>query len=175
MKLSLQLVLQTFILNIPGKDMPHVQDAWKVLSNEQFPAGRIVVIGGGLVGAETAEYLALRGNDVSIVEMMDTIAKEESTTIRPEMMADFEKHGVKQFTNTKVTEITATTVEAETAEGKVSLPCDYVVFAVGARSNAFDMTALEEKNIHVQVVGDANKVADINSAIESGYLAANAL
>ena len=37
------------------------------------------------------------------------------------------------------------------------------------------MTALEEKNIHVQVVGDANKVADINSAIESGYLAANAL
>mgnify|MGYP000800306899 FL=1 len=107
--------------------------------------------------------------------MMDTIAKEESTTIRPEMMADFEKHGVKQFTNTKVTEITATTVEAETAEGKVSLPCDYVVFAVGARSNAFDMTALEEKNIHVQVVGDANKVADINSAIESGYLAANAL
>ena len=164
-----------FILNIPGKDMPHVQDAWKVLSNEQFPAGRIVVIGGGLVGAETAEYLALRGNDVSIVEMMDTIAKEESTTIRPEMMADFEKHGVKQFTNTKVTEITATTVEAETAEGKVSLPCDYVVFAVGARSNAFDMTALEEKNIHVQVVGDANKVADINSAIESGYLAANAL
>ena len=71
--------------------MPHVQDAWKVLSNEQFPAGRIVVIGGGLVGAETAEYLALRGNDVSIVEMMDTIAKEESTTIRPEMMADFEK------------------------------------------------------------------------------------
>lgn len=164
-----------FILNIPGKDMPHVQDAWKVLSNEQFPAGRIVVIGGGLVGAETAEYLALRGNDVSIVEMMDTIAKEESTTIRPEMMADFEKHGVKQFTNTKVTEITATTVEAETAEGKVSLPCDYVVFAVGARSNAFDTAALEEKNIHVQTIGDANKVADINSAIESGYLAANAL
>ena len=86
-----------------------------------------------------------------------------------------QQHGVKQFTNTKVTEITATTVEAETAEGKVSLPCDYVVFAVGACSNAFDIAALEEKNIHVQTIGDANKVADINSAIESGYLAANAL
>ena len=164
-----------FILDIPGKDMPHVQDAWKVLAHKQFPSGRIVVIGGGLVGAETAEYLALKGNDVSVVEMMDTIAKEESTTIRPEMMADFEKHGVKQYTNTKVTAITSQSVEAETAEGNVSLPCDYVVFAVGAKSEAFDTSVLEENNIHVQVVGDASKVADINSAIESGYLAANSL
>ena len=164
-----------FILNIPGHDMPHVQDAWKVLSHEQFPSGRIVVIGGGLVGAETAEYLALKGNDVSIVEMMDTIAKEESTTIRPEMMADFEKHGVKQYINTKVTSITSHTVEAENEEGAVSLPCDYVVFAVGAKSEVFDTALLEEHNIHVQTVGDASKVADINSAIESGYLAANSL
>ena len=164
-----------FILDIPGKDMPHVQDAWKVLAHKQFPSGRIIVIGGGLVGAETAEYLALKGNDVSIVEMMDTIAKEESTTIRPEMMADFEKHGVKQYTKTKVTAITSQSVEAETEEGHVSLPCDYVVFAVGAKSEAFDTSLLEENNIHVQVVGDASKVADINSAIESGYLAANSL
>lgn len=164
-----------FILDIPGKDMPHVQDAWKVLAHKQFPSGRIVVIGGGLVGAETAEYLALKGNDVSIVEMMDTIAKEESTTIRPEMMADFEKHGVKQYTKTKVTAITSQSVEAQTEEGTVSLPCDYVVFAVGAKSETFDASVLEENNIHVQVVGDASKVADINSAIESGYLAANSL
>ena len=162
-----------FILDIPGNHLPHVQDAWKVLDHQQFPSGKIVVIGGGLVGAETAEYLAVKGNDVTIVEMMDTIAKEESTTIRPEMMADFEKHGVKQYTQTKVTKITSQSVEAMTNDGMISIPCDYVVFAVGAHSTPFDTHILEKNRIPVHVIGDADHVSDINSAIESGYLAAN--
>ena len=161
---------------IKGCDLPHVYDAWKVLNHEQLPSGKIVVIGGGLVGAETAELLAQNGCEVSIVEMMDTIAKEESSTVRPTMMADFEKHHVQQFTKTKVTAITSTTVEAENEEGTVSLPCDYVVLAVGAKPNAFDITPLVEKGIEVHVVGDCHeKAADINRAIEEGYLAANAI
>ena len=161
---------------IKGCDLPHVYDAWKVLNHEQLPSGKIVVIGGGLVGAETAELLAQNGCEVSIVEMMDTIAKEESSTVRPTMMADFEKHHVQQFTKTKVTVITSTTVEAENEEGTVSLPCDYVVLAVGAKPNAFDITPLVEKGIEVHVVGDCHeKAADINRAIEEGYLAANAI
>ena len=91
-------------------------------------------------------------------------------------MADFEKHHVQQFTKTKVTAITSTTVEAENEEGTVSLPCDYVVLAVGAKPNAFDITPLVEKGIEVHVVGDCHeKAADINRAIEEGYLAANAI
>lgn len=161
---------------IKGCDLPHVYDAWKVLNHEQLPSGKIVVIGGGLVGAETAELLAQNGCEVSIVEMMDTIAKEESSTVRPTMMADFEKHHVQQFTKTKVTAITSTTVEAENEEGTVSLPCDYVVLAVGAKPNAFDITPLVEKGIEVHVVGDCHeKATDINRAIEEGYLAANAI
>lgn len=161
---------------IKGCDLPHVCDAWKVLNHEQLPSGRVVVIGGGLVGAETAELLAQNGCEVSIVEMMDTIAKEESTTVRPIMMANFEKHDVKQFTKTKVIAITPTTVEAENEEGTVSLPCDYVVLAVGAKPNDFDITSLRAKGIDIFVVGDCHeKAADINRAIEEGYLAANAI
>lgn len=161
---------------ISGSDLPHVYDAWKVLNHEQLPSGKVVVIGGGLVGAETAELLAQMGCEVSIVEMMDTIAKEESTTVRPTMMADFEAHNVQQYTKTKVTSITSTTVEAENEEGTVSLPCDYVVLAVGAKPNAFDTSLLTEKGIEVHVVGDCHeKAADINRAIEEGYLAANAI
>lgn len=164
------------IPNIEGHELSHVYDAWKVLNHEQLPSGRVVVIGGGLVGSETAELLAQMGCEVSIVEMMDTIAKEESTTVRPIMMADFEAHGVKQFVNTKVTAITSTMVEAENESGKVSLPCDYVVLAVGAKPNAFDVTPLIEKGIEVHVVGDCHeKAADINHAIEEGYLAANSI
>ena len=159
---------------ISGSDLPHVYDAWKVLNHEQLPNGRVVVIGGGLVGAETAEMLAQMGAQVSIVEMMDTIAKEESTTVRPTMMADFEKHGVQQYVNTKVTAITSSTVEAQNDQGTISLDCDYVVLAVGAKPNTFDTSLLEEKGIPVYVVGDCHeKAADINRAIEEGYLAAN--
>ena len=161
---------------IEGHDLPHVYDAWKVLNHEQLPSGKVVIIGGGLVGAETAELLANQGCEVSIVEMMEMIAKEESTTVRPTMMADFEAHGVHQLVKTKVTAITPTSVEAQDEEGTVSIPCDYVVLAVGAKPNAFDVSPLTEKGIEVHVVGDANeRAADINRAIEEGYLAANAL
>ena len=73
------------------------------------------------------------------------IAKEESKTVRPVLFESFEKYQVQLLTGTKVTAITANSVEAENAEGKVSLPCDYVVLAVGARPNLFDAQALEDK------------------------------
>lgn len=161
---------------IIGSEMPHVFDAWKVLNHEELPSGRVVVIGGGLVGAETAELLAEMGCQVSVVEMMEEIAKEESRTIKPVLFESFEKYQVQLLTGTKVTEITAETVEAETTEGSVSLPCDYVVLAVGARPNTLDVQPLEAKGVHVTLVGDCNeRAADINRAVEEGYLAANAL
>lgn len=101
---------------IPGTEegLPHVLDAWKVLAGEQRPHGRTVVIGGGLVGAETAELIAQEdyGCEVTIVEMMGRIAAEESQTILPVMMADFEEHHVTLMTNTKVDRVTEGTVEA---------------------------------------------------------------
>lgn len=167
---------KNIIPNIEGVTLPHVYDAWKVLNHEQLPSGKVVVIGGGLVGAETAELLAQMGCEVSIVEMMEDIAKEESTTVKPTMMKDFEEHKVQLLTKTKVTAITSTTVEAENEEGTVSIPCDYVVLAVGAKPNVFDPSLLIEKGIDVHVVGDCHeKAADINRAIEEGYLAANAI
>lgn len=164
------------MLNIEGSTQDHVYNSWKVLAKEQVPTGKVTVIGGGLVGAETAEFLANNGCDVTIVEMLDEIAKDESSTVKPTMMKDFADHNVKQYTNTKVTAITQNTVEAQTENGQVSIETDYVVMAVGAKPNTFDMSLLTEKGIEVHVVGDCNeKAADINRAIEEGYLAANAI
>ncbi|MFQ7300606.1 MAG: FAD-dependent oxidoreductase, partial [Beduini sp.] len=151
-----------------------VYDAWKVLNHERLPGGKVVVIGGGLVGAETAELLTTMGCEVTIVEMMEEIAKEESTTVKPTMFASFEQHHVQLLTKTKVTKITASTVEAENEEGLVSLPCDYVILAVGAKPNTFDAQSLIDQGIPVDYVGDCHdRAADINRAIEEGYLAAN--
>lgn len=164
------------VLPIPGANLHHVFDAWKVLNHEQLPSGRVAIIGGGLVGAETGELLAQMGLDVTIIEMLDEIAKEESTTVRPVMFEDFEKHHVKLLTKTKVMEIKKDCVIASNEEGQLSIPCDYVIMAVGAKPNAFDTTILTDHNIEVSFVGDCNeKAADINNAITQGYLAANSI
>ena len=53
---------------------------------------------------------------------------------------------------------------------EVTIPCDYIVLAMGARSNAFDAAALENANIPVYSIGDAaGKAADISNAIRTGY------
>lgn len=185
---------------IEGVDMPHVMDSWKVLAGEQHPRGRVVVIGGGLVGAETAEYIAQGDCEVTIVEMMGQIAAEESSTVKPFIMEDFTAHNVVVKTNTKVDRITADAVEAtetlnppapagrpgapaptpaadvpEPQTQAISIPCDCVVIASGTAPVAFDTAALEAHGIKVTLVGDCNgKAADINRAVEEGYLAATA-
>lgn len=162
---------------IPGADGSHVLDAWKVLADDEEAHGAVVIIGGGLVGAETAEFLAQQGHAVTIVEMLDKIASEESSTVLPAMMADFEEHGVQQLTNTKVVRITDTAVEAEDADGQpVTLPCDYAVLALGSRPVTFDAAPLETAGITVAFAGDCTGgECSINNAIEAGYLAAYAL
>lgn len=162
------------ILPIPGSELSHVFDAWKVLDYQQLPSGKVTIIGGGLVGAETAEFLAEMNCDVTIVEMLEEIAKEESSTVKPVMFENFKKHQVKLLTKTKVTKITNTTVEAINDDGEISIPSDYVIFAAGANPCKFDVSELIDNNIDVHFVGDCNeKAADINNAIEQGYLTAN--
>lgn len=161
---------------IDGSKQPHVLDAWKVLNHEQLPSGEVVVIGGGLVGVETAELLAEMGCHVTIVEMLDEIAKEESSTVRPTMFETFGKHHVTLLTQTKVTQINPTHIKAQKADEEITIPCDYVVLAVGAKPQTFDITPLIEKGIDVHFIGDCHeKASDINHAIEEGYLIANSL
>lgn len=161
-------------LPIPGVNLAHVLDAWKILNHEQLPSGRVVIIGGGLVGVETAELLAQMGCEITIIEMLEEVAKEESSTVKPIMFENFEKHQVKLLTKTKVTEITKNSIKATNETGQISIPCDYVVLAVGAKPNFFDVSELTARNIKVDFIGDCNeKAADINNAITQGYLAAN--
>lgn len=160
---------------VPGHDQSFVVSAWDVLSGKAIPFGKVAVIGGGLVGAETAEYLANAGCKVSIIEMMPEIAKGESSTVIPTMKADFAAHGVQEFVNTKLTGIVPGKVLCEDAKtGESSeIPADFVVMAVGARKNSLD---LEGVAVPVTYVGDCiDRSADISNAIRTGYDAANAL
>ncbi len=156
---------------IPGIDSVNVADAWKVLAGEQQVYGTVAVIGGGMVGCETAEYLAARGCKVSVIEMMDKIAAGESTTILPTLLENYKTYGVEQYPSHKVKEFRMDAVVCENKDGaEVTIPCDYIVLAMGARSNEFDAAALEAASIPVYSIGDAaGKAADISNAIRTGY------
>lgn len=162
------------MLPIPGGDAENVVSAWDVLGGKAKVSGHCAVIGGGLVGTETAEYLLAQGCEVSIVEMMDKIASGESSTILPIILKDFEQGGVKQYVNTRVQRVREHGVIAtDTTSGEaVEIPCDYVVMAVGSRKKPFDVTGV---TVPVEFVGDCSgeRTADIASAIRGAYHAAN--
>ncbi len=165
---------KNLMLPIPGADMPQVVSAWDVLAGRSVVFGQVAVIGGGLVGAETAEYLAQQGAKVSIIELMPEIAKGESATVMPSLKASFAKHGVKEFVNTQLKEIQAGCVvcqDTQTQEA-VTIPADFVVMAVGARANGFDVDGITAA---VHQVGDCVKPADISNAIRTAYDVANAI
>ena len=159
-------------LPIPGADGANVVSGWDVLAGKVEVKGHCAVIGGGLVGTETAEYLLEQGCSVSIIEMMDKIANGESSTILPTIMADFKAHDVKQYVNTKVNAIEAGCVKATQGEEEITVPCDMVVWAVGSKKNVFDV---EDVTVPVYYAGDCSgeRTASIAEAIRGGYKAAN--
>ena len=160
------------VLPIPGADGANVVSSWDVLAGKAEVSGHCAVIGGGLVGTETAEYLLEKGCTVSIVEMMDKIASGESSTILPTILADFRAHNVQQFVNTKVSAIEAGCVRATQGEEEITIPCDTVVMAVGSRKNIFNV---EGVTVPVYYAGDCSgeRTASIAEAIRGGYKAAN--
>lgn len=165
-----------FIPPIPGVDGSNVRDAWKILAGEQTATGRVVVVGGGMVGCETAEYLAEKGCKVSVVDMRDKIANDVGLTVLPTMLEFFKEHEVTQFTGHKVTQIIIDALICENSDGNsVNIPCDYVVMASGSRPVTSDMTVLNESVITVINAGDCEKVANIEHAIKTGYDAANGI
>ena len=161
-----------FLLPIPGAEGANVVSSWDVLAGKAAVSGHCAVIGGGLVGTETAEYLLEQGCTVSIIEMMDKIANGESSTILPTILADFRAHDVKQYVNTKVSAIEAGAVKAMQGEEEITIPCDMVVMAVGSKKNSFNV---EGVTVPVYYVGDCSgdRTASIAEAIRGGYKAAN--
>ena len=160
------------IIPVPGKDLPTVTSAWDVLAKKEIVFGNVSVIGGGLVGVETAEYLASRGCKVTIIEMMDQIAKEESNTVLPTLMSELEHYNVQIVTSAKLSEIKDDSVVVEkTIDDNTSteeIASDFVVMAVGARKN---LPELSDCPLPLHYIGDCagERPSNIDHAIKSAY------
>jgi 2,4-dienoyl-CoA reductase (NADPH2) len=185
---------------IPGADLPHVVQAWDVLAGEAMTGRRVVVIGGGAVGIETALLLAEKGTlsgealkfllvhgaepveelyglatrgskDVTVIEMLGDLGKNFGKSTRWGMMQDVERYGVKTRAMAKVTEITADFVRIECDGQFEDIPADSVVLAVGTEAYNPLQELLAASGIPFRVAGDALHPAMVFDAIHQGFAA----
>ncbi len=161
-----------FVPNIPGKDLNHVLTANDILQGSAQAGKRVVVIGGGLVGSETAAHLANHGHDVSIIEMNSDIFVGTPSATKQYLMKDLQHHNVAILTNTQVKEIHNDAVVVENDGQLQTLAAiDNVVMAIGSRPVSFSVEDLEQHVSEIVTIGDAQKVRKAMEAVEEGYLA----
>lgn len=111
-----------FIPPIQGADQDFVVTAHDVLLGKTEPGNRVVVIGGGLVGAETADMLGQQCEQVTIIEMLPQIMKDGEAAPTKYMKERFSQNGVQIHTSTKLLEIGDDTVTAENLIYSAFLP-----------------------------------------------------
>lgn len=163
----------TFVPPVPGLDKYGV-DAHDVLMGRAKTGDRVVVVGGGLVGAETAEFLAMQGKSVTVIEMMPEIAKEAAKNPRKLLMRNLKKYDVALYTNSKVMEVLSKQVSFEKSNGEQeTVFSDTTVIATGSRSNVLDPNILEGFAGQVILVGDAerakNGIENLQDALQKAY------
>lgn len=160
---------------IPGIDSEKVVTARYLLEGNILPGRANVVIGGGAVGCETADYITAvgMGAQVTVVEMMDDVALDEGMT-RGDLLADMEKHHVTILRKTTVKEITDEGVVVEGGMNGV-IPADRVILAAGSKPDNALASKLKDAGYRVEVIGDAVEQGFVDKAIREGYLLGRSL
>lgn len=168
---------EPLIIPFEGVDLPHVTNSHDVLSGRVKPQGRVVIIGGGLVGVETAEYMAEKGMNVTIVEMKYEVAEDLGTIRRICVMERLDELGVTCIDNAMCKAIRPGFVEAERKGEAISVPCESVVLAVGVKSRPTDefQAVCKELGIPHHVIGDAKSARKVIDAIAEGAVAGRAI
>jgi pyruvate/2-oxoglutarate dehydrogenase complex dihydrolipoamide dehydrogenase (E3) component len=157
----------------PGADRPEVVQAKDVLVGKSFVGPRVAVIGGGMVGAETAEYLADRRREVTIIEMQDAIATDMPATPRAYLVHRLRQLGVCIMAGAKVEAISeyGVMVSHNGLHTMIEGFSSYVL-AMGSRSNDTLFSELSGEIANLHIVGDAKKVARIVDATSQAAEAA---
>lgn len=166
-------------LNIPGANMPHVLNSFDVLRCEAEPAGKVVVIGGGLVGLEVAEHIAEanENNQVIVLEMIDQVGRDLESLRKMCVMESLRDSEIHVMVNTKCTEINDKYVVIEKAGKKEEIACDFVVTAVGSKSNDYSEIRkyCEDNDLSYHVIGDAKQARKVINAIAEAAEIARAI
>ncbi len=157
-------------------DDEKVYTASQVLLKEKDCGETTVIVGGGLVGCETALWLAEHGKKVTIVEALDKILAVNGPLCHAnkdmlERLVPY--HGVEVVDGARVKKYENGVLTADTAEGEKTIPCDSVILAVGYREENSLYHDLEFDVPEIYLLGDAKKVSNIMYAIWDAFEVAN--
>ena len=148
-----------------------------VLAGRAFPGRKIVIIGGGSVGCETADYLAPlindlfpRNRDVTVLEMANGVMMNESGPGRSLLVRRMMQKGIKIITSAKVESVTETEINY-TLDGVTHTikDADTLIFAAGYKKNPAVEEMLEESGLNYHMIGDAHEIGNIKTAITEAY------
>jgi 2-enoate reductase len=156
---------------IPGIDCNHVSTFESVLTGKAEVGHKVVIIGGGMLGCEMADFLARKGKSVTVVEMLDVMMKEMNpSNVRGALLDILALEGVNLMVDSKVVKITTKGLIVRNKMGKKEMiNADTIVLAVGWHSNNELSQALKGKIPEVYVVGDLVKPRHILEAIGEGF------
>jgi 2,4-dienoyl-CoA reductase-like NADH-dependent reductase (Old Yellow Enzyme family)/thioredoxin reductase len=159
------------ILDVPGVGKDNVYNSYDVFSGRTPPEkSNVVVVGGGLVGLEVAEYLAQRENTITVIEALDEVGLELGSFRKTGVMESLYCYKIATMIKTKCVEITDDAVLVETDGKNSEIKCDYVVLATGSIANDYSTlrAILEKSNIPYFVIGDVKKPRRAIDAIHEG-------
>ncbi|MFP4452322.1 MAG: FAD-dependent oxidoreductase [Desulfobacterales bacterium] len=164
---------EKIIPRIPGIDLPHVSDAWQILGEKVAAGKNVLVIGGGLVGMETACFLASKKSSVTLAEQLETPPVPKYTSHGYTLHKYLRENKCEMHFATTVKSISenAVTVEAN-GETEEIAGFDQVVLAVGMKPRDGLEQELKKAGIPYSLVGDAKQVRRIMEAVEEGAKAA---
>lgn len=162
--------------DIPGVGGHRVVTAEDVLSDRVRVGERVVIIGGGLVGCETAELLAARGRRVTIVEALPKIAVKLFPRIRGPLLERLQASRVAMLVSTSCTRVTENALEVVDGNGqRMTIAFDTLVLAAGSKPDQSLLQTLKRKVAEVHLAGDCIEPRDLMAAIGDGARVGHAI
>lgn len=158
--------------NMSGVDRKEVVNAHDVLSGKAKTGKNVVVVGGGSVGCETAEYLATQGKTVTVVEMLEDVMMDSGVAVKALMLLRLAQANVNIMRKSKVIQIKDNCVLVKTENGnECVINMDTVVIAVGVKPCMTLSDKLKGARIPHVTIGDCVKPRKIYEAIQEGFAA----
>jgi len=130
---------------------------------------RVVVVGGGRIGCEVAEFLAERYKDVMILEMLEEIGSDIGLSLRPAIVERLKAAGIQIETRIKIVEITEKGVTGLRNGSSEFFSAGTIVIAVGMKSERQLAEILEGIVPEIHIIGDCVEPRKIREAITDGY------
>jgi 2,4-dienoyl-CoA reductase-like NADH-dependent reductase (Old Yellow Enzyme family)/thioredoxin reductase len=155
--------------NVPGIDHPNVVSAEEVLKGRVEVGLNCIIVGGGMVGIETAEFLLTKGRDVILVEMMGEVAWDMEPRTRSYLFYRLQEHGLEILVNEKVVEIAPDGVITSKGRRKRKLlGVDHVILAIGSGPDQQLGNQLRDRGVRLHFIGDCKEVRNAMDAVYEG-------